>query len=339
MESTIRPGLFVMAGLPGHGLDRLSRELVLEFGLCNFIIFSRNVGHGRDALAGLLKELRRICRRAGLPEPLFAVDQEGGAVQRLGPPHWPVIPSNEEVGRSSAPLEAAKAQARAAGEALRELGIVLNLAPVLDLAEKGQDPVLRGRCYGSDPRQVGRLGETYLKELQSMGVGATAKHFPGLGGVTMDPHKVLPRISDGEEGLRRRLLPFSQAVDSGVAAVMTTHCIFEGWDGAAPATFSSLIAHRLLRQELGFGGLLLTDDLDMGGARTMGPVGQAAVEAFAVGHDLLLICNSVERVAEALEDLERGLSRSRALRERASESWNRLRSFRERFPVPYSPGG
>lgn len=301
-------GQLLMIGIPGTVLDPESLSLIREHGIGNFILFTRNVRGGPDQAKKLCDDLNEACADAGLPPPLIAVDQEGGPIQRLGPPFWPGIPSNEEVALSKNPETQANAQAETAAKVLNFLGIRLNLAPVLDLAPTGTQGVLKGRSYGPDPREVSILGEKYIRTLQANGIGATAKHFPGIGRVEKDPHFQRPVVTASKETLMHEMSPFREGVKAGVKAVMTSHVVFPSLDPDEPATFSKIIVNELLRRELDFQGLLLTDDLEMGGITGHGSLGEAAVKAILAGHDLLLICYRAQKVKEALDALEKAWS-------------------------------
>ncbi len=255
-------------------------------------------------------------------------------MQRLGPPFWPPLSSNREAATSYHPVAAVKGQAATAAEALKNAGINLNLAPVLDLFHQEADKVLDERCYGNLPEEVAVLGATYIKEIQSLGIGATAKHFPGIGGVGRDPHVERPTISREDTALAASLIPFERAIQGGVAAIMTSHVVFTGYDPLKPATFSPFIARFLLRERLGFTGLLLTDDLEMGGAIAEMGAPEAAAAAFAAGHDLLLVCQDQTVAAEALERLQTELNHRQEMQKRAEESTLRLERFRRRFLSP-----
>jgi beta-N-acetylhexosaminidase len=301
-------GQLLMIGIPGTGLDPESLSLIKEHGIGNFILFSRNVTGGPDQTKKLCDDLNEACADAGVPAPLIAVDQEGGPVQRLGPPFWPEILSNQEVALSRNPEAKASVQAETAAKILDSLGIRLNLAPVLDLAQNGTEGVLKGRSYGTDPLEVSILGEEYIRTLQANGVGATAKHFPGIGRVEKDPHFQRPVVTASKETLIHEMSPFRESVKVGVKAVMTSHVKFSALDQEEPATFSKIIVNELLRREMGFQGLLLTDDLEMGGITGYGSLGEAAVKAVIAGHDILLICHKGQRVREALDALDKAWS-------------------------------
>jgi beta-N-acetylhexosaminidase len=301
-------GQLLMIGIPGTVLDPESLSLIREHGIGNFILFTRNVRGGPDQAKKLCDDLNEACSDAGLPPPLIAVDQEGGPVQRLGPPFWPGIPSNQEVALSKNPETQANIQAVTAAKILNSLGIRLNLAPVLDLVPNGTVGVLEGRSYGPDPREVSILGEKYIRTLQANGIGATAKHFPGIGRVEKDPHFQRPVVTASKETLMHEMSPFREGIKAGVKAVMTSHVVFPSLDPDEPATFSKITVNELLRRELDFKGLLLTDDLEMGGITGHGSLGEAAVRAILAGHDLLLICHRVQRIREALDSLEKAWS-------------------------------
>ncbi len=301
-------GQLLMIGIPGTDLDPESLLLIREHGVGNFILFTRNVRGGPDQTKKLCDDLNEACADAGLPPPLIAVDQEGGPVQRLAPPFWPGILSNQEVALSKNPETQVNIQAETAAKILDSLGIRLNMAPVLDLAPAGTEGILKGRSYGPDPQEVSILGEKYIRTLQANGVGATAKHFPGIGRAGKDPHFQRPVVTAPRKTLMHEMSPFRASVEAGVKAVMTSHVVFTALDPDEPATFSKIIVNELLRRELGFQGLLLTDDLEMGGITGHGSLGEAAVRAILAGHDLLLICHRFQRIREALDSLEKAWS-------------------------------
>lgn len=295
-------GQLLMMGFPGSILDLETISLIRDHGVGNFILFKRNVVDPAQ-VRHLCGDLVRTCLDAGLPWPLVAVDQEGGVVQRLGPPHWSTLPGNGDVGQADAPEAAASAQAKATAQILGPIGILMNLAPVLDVAPLGAQGVLARRSYGVYPERVATVGAAYIKTLQAHGIGATAKHFPGIGRAVQDPHEVRPMIQASREILFEDLTPFRKAVTVGILAVMTSHVVFPALDAERPATFSKAISQDLLRKELGFEGLLLTDDLEMGGITAYEDVGGAGLQALLAGHDLILVCHRAERVRAVLTTL------------------------------------
>ncbi len=318
-----------MAGLPGPTLTPEIRRLIQEHGLCNFVLFKRNVDGGIEQAKALCQELKELCYREGLPPPVISADQEGGKVQRLAPPHWPPIPGNSEVAEALDPLSAVDQQVDDTVESLKSIGISLNLAPVLDVCPRNTKGVLEGRSYGSDPKMVSYLGLAYIRKLQFMGIGATAKHFPGIGRVEQDPHVKRPVISTDVKTIFKELMPFEYAIEMAVQAIMTSHVVYTGLDPSNPVTFSKNIVTDLLRNKMGYNGVVLTDDLEMGGITDYGSVGDAAVEALIAGHDLLLICHNPERVAEAMEALYTALEQGRLAEHEIEFHLNRVERMRK----------
>ncbi|MCM3660272.1 hypothetical protein M3148_04575 [Georgenia satyanarayanai] len=219
---------------------------------------------------------------------LLATDEEGGDVTRLdylvgsGYPGNLALGHVDEVGRTAA-------VASAIGAELRSVGVNVNLAPSVDVNSDPRNPVIGVRSFGQDPKLVARHGAAFVRGLQAAGVAATAKHFPGHGATVVDSHLGLPVVDVDEQTFRRRELPpFAAAIAAGVELVMSSHVVFPVLD-SEPATHSRRLLGDLLRGELGFDGVVITDALDMAGALGQGGLPAAAVRALAAGSDLLLL--------------------------------------------------
>jgi beta-N-acetylhexosaminidase len=198
------------------------------------------------------------------------------------------------------------------------VGLNLNLAPVLDVSPIASGGVMAYRSFGHDPSLVSLCGAAAIQATQSENVMATAKHFPGLGRARKDPHYALPVIAVSKDKLENYdLPPFRAAIRANVACVMTCHTLYPALDPERPGTFSPVIIHDLLRDQLGFNGVVITDDLDMGAVGDTYSPGTAAVAALTAGVDLLLVCNDFENMYEtatAVRDgLERGLLEPQSL--------------------------
>lgn len=319
-----------MVGLPGPVLDESTLHLVQQYGINNFIYFKRNVA-SPEQLKKLSKDLRRACRDNGLQPPLIAIDQEGGSVARLPPP-FTQFPDARILAESENPERALLDYAAVCASELKSIGVNYNLAPVLDVCRAGKDYFMARRSLGSDPAGVGRLGSLVIREMQAKGVAACAKHFPGLGAAVVDPHFQLPRVAKPEPEIRLHdLPPFRDAIHIGVASIMTSHTIYQHLDPEKPATLSKKILTGLLRGEMGYGGVVITDDLEMGAIEKEGDVGLAAQRAFEAGADLLLICHSHEKVIAALEKTAEAIARKPALAKRRQASIHRVNAMRQRF--------
>lgn len=264
-----------------------------------FIPFERNF-ESPEQFRALVAQLNEACGR----ELVVMVDQEGGRVVRFssGVTHFPEPLS---LGRRQTPMEAFQQGATEAQE-LRALGVHVNLAPCVDVLVEGSDPVIGTRSYGSDPRRVAELASARIRGAQTGGLAMCAKHFPGLGAVPKDPHKHLPTLPLDWPAMRAmHLVPFIEAIRAGVATIMSSHVCYPQLDPApqTPATFSRRLIRDLLREELGFQGLILSDDLEMGALRQLVPIGEAAVRSVEAGHDVLLVCSDANAQREVFEAL------------------------------------
>ena len=274
--------------------DAQADALVGEFAVGGVILMGRNVGSPVDTQAKIAA-LQTRARLNNLPPLFVAVDQEGGRVQRLGPPHYPKRPSGREIGETPDPVMARKA-AREIGEELKSLGFNWDFAPVLDVDSSPQNPVIGDRSYGSDPQTVAALGVAAVQGFQTdAGILACGKHFPGHGDTDTDSHFALPTIRRSRAALdRTELIPFRAAIHAGLAAIMTAHILFPAIDPALPATLSPAVLTGLLREELGFDGLIITDDLEMKVVAGHWGAPEAAVLAVLAGADILLCCHQWE---------------------------------------------
>lgn len=288
-------GSFFMVGMPGPELDSSTEQLVRELAINNFVIFRRNfINPGQ--LQRLCHDLAAVCQENDLPFPLIAIDQEGGTVARLTEP-FSVFPDARVMAEDGD--QALIAYGRICAKELLGVGINMNLAPVLDVCPQGQGYFMERRVLGEDPRQVAERGMLIIREMQDRGLVACAKHFPGLGMARLDPHQQLPRVSSSRDEMAGHLEPFVRVMEDGGLALMTSHTIYEDLDPRWPATLSGQILTGLLRDKLGYDGLLLTDDLEMGAIENEMTAARAATLSFQAGADLLLICEEHEKVREA----------------------------------------
>ncbi len=316
-------GSLVMAGLSGHELDDFIRGLIEQYHLRAFILFRRNI-KGPDQLKRLCSSLKEEVLSLTGKRAIIAVDQEGGPVSRLAPPLFPAISSNADVGCREDAEGAVLAQADETAILLSSVGINLNLAPVLDLALSGASGVLRQRCYSDRPERVARLGRLYIDRLQGHGIGAVAKHFPGIGRVCRDPHLERPEVDAGQDIILQEALPFKEAIRAEVAGIMTSHVVFKGLDPALPVTYSRRICIDILRKRFGFKGVLFSDDLEMGGIVGRDSIPQASIRAISCGHDMVLICSSYRALHHSLDAIARAIEGGGLALERVFEASGRV---------------
>ncbi len=273
-----------------------------------------------------------------LPGVLLAVDEEGGDVTRVHYPLGSPAVGNAVLGRIDDEGLTARSAAMIGAE-LAGLGIGLDLAPVVDVNSSAENPVIGVRSLGADPSLVARHGSAWVEGLQSRGVAACAKHFPGHGDTVVDSHHGLPRVDAPLEVLRdRELVPFAHAVEAGVACVMTSHVVVAALDDERPATFSPTVT-AVLRGELGFTGVLVSDALDMAGASAVTGIPEAAVRALAAGVDLLCLgsVTTDKRYAEVHAAVVEAVRSGRLPHERVAEAASRVRGLaRDRTVTPGS---
>jgi beta-N-acetylhexosaminidase len=284
-------------GLSGLVLTDAERGLIREAGPAGFILFGRNVSDPAQ-LRALTDSLREISGRADLP---ILVDQEGGRVARLRPPHWPAFPAPRRFAElyRKAPIsaiEAARVNALAIAAMLAEAGINVDCAPVLDVTHEGAHDVIGDRALGAEPMQVAALGRAMLDGLEAGGVLGVVKHMPGHGRARADSHEELPAVDASAEELAVDLAPFRALADAAMA--MAAHLLYPAWDPDWPASISPAIIAGVIRGEIGFEGLLMSDDLAM--AALSGPVAERAQAAIAAGCDLALHCSGVAAENEAI---------------------------------------
>ncbi len=294
-------------------------------GLVSVCLYGDNVGPD-GGLAPVCADLHER-----LPGVLLAVDEEGGDVTRVHYPQGSPTVGNAVLGRLD-DEELTRRSAAAIGAELATLGIGLDLAPVVDVNSSPENPVIGVRSLGADPALVGRHGAAWVEGLQSTGVAACAKHFPGHGDTVVDSHHGLPRVDVPLQVLREReLVPFAAAVRAGVSCVMTSHVVVSAIDPDRPATFSPS-AVRVLRDELGFDGVLVSDALDMAGASAGTGIPEAAVRALAAGVDLLCLGSATtsKRHADVLAAVVTAVGSGRLPHERLVEASGRVRALAER---------
>ena len=256
---------------------------LLEDGLGGICLFGSNLTGSLSDVTGLVREIRS--RR---PSALVATDEEGGDVTRLHTRTASPVPGAAVLGAVDS-VELTRSVGLAVGAELASVGIDLDLGPVADVNSNPDNPVIGTRSFGADPDLVARHVAAWVDGLQSAGVGACVKHFPGHGDTGQDSHLTLPVLTASAEVVRRReLVPFAAAVEAGAASVMTSHILVPAVDPALPATLSAPVL-ALLREELGYDGAIVSDALDMAGASASRGIPEAAVLALAAGCDLLCI--------------------------------------------------
>ena len=276
-DAIIAAGQRIMTGLAGTKTDRGFINAVKQYKIGNYILFSNNIESAAQ-LKTLCKELKDIAVSETGHIPFISADQEGGRVQRL-PKSVIDTPSAREIAQSGNAEEAFLTGKRI-GEAMREMGLNYDLAPVVDVESVCGNPAIGSRSFGTDAATVARFGAEMARGIQAAGVMACAKHFPGHGGTNVDTHKSLPTITLSMEELEAGpLVPFYAAIEAGVKSIMTTHIMFPALDKEYPGTLSGAVLSALLRGKMRYGGIIITDCLEMGAIASRYGAAEAAMLA------------------------------------------------------------
>jgi beta-N-acetylhexosaminidase len=316
-------GQILMVGFPGTEPTPQLVKLIQQYHVGNVVLFSRNVQSAQQ-LRELTGKLQEIAREAGQRLPLLiAIDQENGMVRRLGTDAT-LFPGNMALG-AIGEEQSAYEVALGAGLELRALGVNLNLAPVVDVNNNPANPVIGVRSFGENPRQVARLAGAQIRGYQDAGIATCIKHFPGHGDTATDSHLAMPTIPYEMERLEQvELVPFKRGIAAGTDCVMSAHIYFPALMGATelPGTLSPAVIHQLLREQLGFQGVIMTDCLEMSAVSETVGVGKGTVLAQKAGNDLILISHRYDRQLAGIEALKEKLQqREQAQTSAPSLAW------------------
>lgn len=304
---------------------------LVDTGISGVILFRRNV-QSPEQVARLNADIVRRAKR-----PFFvSVDQEGGPVQRMRAP-FTEFPPHGVLGK----IDDADLTHKVASVMARELkaiGFNVDYAPVADVNTNPQNPVIGIRSFGDDPEKVACHVKAWIRGMQGAGVMACAKHFPGHGDTSTDSHYALPSLPHGRERIDAiELVPFRASIKEKVGSIMTAHVVFQAIDPRVPATLSPTVLTGLLRKELKYGGLVISDDLEMKAVADHWGVPEAAVVSLEAGADILLVCKTRDLVLGSIESIAKALE-SKRLDERASAAVDaRLAAARARFLRKQAP--
>ena len=277
----------VIFGTSGLELTAEERAFFGEANPAGYILFGRNIDN-RKQLRALTDSIREM---HGRDDVLILIDQEGGRVSRMQPPHWLSFPPGAkfdalyDVAPASA-IEAARANAEALALDLHEVGINVDCLPLLDVRTEDTTPAIGDRALGHEPMRVAALGRAILDGLRRGGVEGVVKHMPGHGRAVVDSHMELPHVDVGADQLESDIAPFAALKDAPMA--MTAHIIYRAWDDTRPATNSPIVIDDIIRGKIGFDGLLMSDDLDMKALK--GDVPTRALNCIQAGCDVALNC-------------------------------------------------
>ena len=329
----IRLGQRLGVGFDGAVIPEEFIRLVREYKVGNVILFRRNVKSFAQ-LRQLCADLRTLIRAETGLEPFIMIDEECGSVSRLG--HLTgTTPSAMAIGATDDPENAYRI-GRTVGDQLRAAGVNFDLSPVLDCFTNPDNTVCGNRCFAREPEKVARFGARYIRGLQDAGIMACGKHFPGHGDTAVDSHLALPIVQKSMEDVRKtELVPFAAAIEAGIEAIMSTHVVFPAMEPEqVPSTVSRRVMTGLLREEMGFQGLIVSDGIEMQAVMDLFTMEDAVSRALDAGVDVVLVCHSAADAASALRaQMQR--YRDGKLDEEALEShYQRIVRAKEKLPAP-----
>lgn len=319
-------GQRLMVGFDG---TELTRELMFLIGVLKvggIILFTGNIKNPGQ-IQNLCKSAQDYARSCGQPPIIIAIDQEGGQVERLKEP-FTRFPGNPAMKSE----EDAVSYAETTASELLEVGINMNMAPVMDVAPEGAVSVMSGRVFGSNPHWVSQLGVLVIERFQSRKLMAVAKHFPGIGRTVLDSHLELPSFdAELNEMESFDLIPFEAAIRHKVAGVMLSHILYSKIDNKWPASLSKKIAKELLRDRMGYKGIVMTDDLDMGAIKNHYGIETSIVQILCAGIDMALICHAGPNIERAFGEILKNMRDSAQIRADAVKSVCRIMRIKEKY--------
>lgn len=349
LELQQKIGQMLLAGVEGTTLTDDARHMIEDLHIGNVILMGHNIDSPEQVLA-LTQELQSLALEENGIGLLIATDQEGGLVQRLDPVSgFTLMPDEAFVGETEDP-DLIRRYGQMVGEELLAVGVNWDMAPVLDVNTNPDNPVIGslGRSYGATPELVEVAGVAFIQGLHDAGVAATGKHFPGHGSTTEDSHDALPYVTEDRATLEAiDLVPFRAAIDHGIDAIMPAHVVYDALDPSGlPATVSEPIQTGLLRGELGFEGVIVTDDLGMEGITLLFDPGESAVRAVLAGADMLTCVRmpnfpgscSPEMIEPIRDGLIEAVNEGRISEERIDESVARIAALKEKYQVGPATG-
>jgi beta-N-acetylhexosaminidase len=319
-------GQRLMAGFDGIALNAELKFLIGTLKVGGIILFAGNI-IDPDQIKNLCISMQDYARSMGQPPLLIAVDQEGGKVARLKEP-FTRFPGNPAMKGAEDAVFFAKTTAKE----LSGVGINMNLAPVMDVAPKDINSVMADRAFGHDPDRVSHLGSVVIEHLQAENIMAVAKHFPGIGRTALDSHLELPDLyidMDAAKGFD--LLPFKAAIAHDVAGIMLSHIRYKGIDPDWPASLSKIIAEDLLRGQMGYGGVVMTDDLDMGAIQKHYDLKTAIGRILSAGIDMPLICHAGPDIENAFREIFDVQKRSSSMKAKGMKSLERIIKLKAKY--------
>ena len=322
-------GQMILAGISGTTMDANAKKLISQFHVGGIIFYKNNFETPAQTVQ-LVNQLK-AGNSSSLPL-LLGVDQEGGSVTRL-PGGLVNFPPNKQIGQVNNPEFSYKV-GTLLGQELKEFGLNLDFAPVLDINSNPNNPVIGDRSFGNNSEIVSKLGIQTMKGIQSQNVITTIKHFPGHGDTSVDSHLDLPIVNKSLKELKElELIPFERAINQGADVVMVAHILLPQLDKTNPGSMSKAVMTDLLRKQLGFTGVIITDDMTMGAITEHFDIGKASVESVKAGSDIILVGHDYNNVVKIISSLKTAVQNGEISEQRLNESIERIIQLKRKYSI------
>ena len=319
-------GQRLMVGFEGTEFNEDLKFLIGRLNVGGVILFAINI-ESPDQIKDLCRSIQDYARACQQPPLFIAVDQEGGQVARLKEP-FTIFPGNPHMKSEADAIRFAEITSAE----MNQVGINMNMAPVMDVSSEGSGSIMAERTFGDNPDWVSRLGVKVIEHLQLNKIMAVAKHFPGIGRTALDSHLDMPVLHDDLSIMEQLdLIPFEAGIRSGVSGVMLSHIFYSQLDPQWPASLSLQIAKNLLRKQMQFNGLVLTDDLDMGAITKHYDIQTAVHQILAADIDLTLICHKGPSIEIAFEEMAKEIADAPAIKASGIESVERIMRAKRKY--------
>ena len=320
-------GQRLMVGFNGTSLNDDIKELIKNFKIGGLILFSRNI-ETPEQIKNLCLEVQEYAAFCDIPPVFIAIDQEGGEVARLQQPFFKSFSGNPEIKNKKQAVDFADTTA----EMLKSINVNMNMAPVMDYIPNGFNSIMKNRVFKGEPKKIAELGCYVINEMQKHRVMACAKHFPGIGRTKLDSHLTRPVLKENIEILEKTdFIPFIAAKKSNVSAIMLSHILYPKLDKKWSASLSYEIANKLLRQKIGYKGLIITDDLDMKAIKH--DIKTCIRQIIRAEIDIALICHKGPGIKKAFQEICRLFSDNKELFFKSIESFKRIIKAKKKYLI------
>ncbi len=323
-------GQLLIAGFKGKSLDGQVKALIQKYHVGGLILFKRNIANSTQLL-DLMNGLKAANGKNKIP--LFlAIDEEGGKISRM-PEELMNTPACRVIGEKN-DKDFAFGIGSAIGNKIKSFGFNLNFAPVLDIDSNPDNPIIGERSFGPDEKIVSEMGIQAMKGFQSQNIISVVKHFPGHGDTLVDSHIGLPTVDKDTDSLMEfELVPFKEAIKQNADGIMVAHILYNRIDSKYPATLSEKIITNLLREDLNYDGVIITDDMTMGAILENYDIGEAAVQSIKAGSDILVVCHGYDNEIKVFNSLKTAVENGDITEERIDQSLMRILSLKKKYAI------